>query len=42
MLEDWFKNSKDLSDILEEYRRIRKELSAITDIIFRNFFKLSE
>jgi GMP synthase (glutamine-hydrolysing) len=42
MLEDWFKKSSDQAKILEEYDQYRTKLSEITEIIYRNFFKLSE
>ena len=40
-LEDWFKKSKDLEKILEEYDQYQKKLSAITKSIYQNFFGLS-
>ena len=40
MLEDWFKKSKDLLNVLHEYDRYQKSLSAITEIIYRKFFSI--
>ena len=38
MLEDWFKKSNDLAEILEEYDRYQEKLSVITEVIYGNFF----
>ena len=40
MLEEWFRKSKDLSDILKEYDRYEHELSKITAEFYRRFFSL--
>ncbi len=42
MLEDWFKKSGNREKILQKYDGYQKKLSGITEVIYRNFFKLSE
>lgn len=41
MLEEWFKPSGELEKILKEYDGYQKDLTAITEIIYKNFFKKS-
>lgn len=40
MLEDWFKQKKDLGAILREYDRYRPELNRITKEFYKKFFAL--
>lgn len=40
MLEEWFKDRKDLKEILSEYESYKPELSRITDRLYRDFFVL--
>ena len=40
MLEEWFKDRKDLKEILSEYESHKPELSRITDRLYRSFFVL--
>jgi GMP synthase-like glutamine amidotransferase len=41
ILEDWFKNPRIQAPVLKEYDDYKSKLSAITESIYRNFFKLS-
>lgn len=41
MLEDWFKSSKELEKILNEYDNYKEELEKIAWTIYKNFFDLS-